>query len=71
MPYARASRQRGESLISLMLGLLLSTVVALAMLSMFKVSARYGGQAGQDAAADIDVRRPEWATCLYCAAGHP
>ena len=55
MPYASASRQRGESLISLMLGLLLSTVVALAMLSMFKVSARYGGQAGQDAAADAQL----------------
>ena len=52
MPCATASRQRGESLISLMVGLLLSTVVALAMLSMFKVSTRYGGQAGQDAAAD-------------------
>ena len=55
MPCARASRQGGESLISLMVGLVLSMVVALAMLSMFKVSARYGGQAGQDAAADAQL----------------
>jgi len=38
-----------------MVGLLLSMVVALAMLSMYKVSARYGGQAGQDAAADAQL----------------
>ena len=55
MRYARARRQRGESLISLMVGLLLSAVVALAMLSTYKVSARYGGLAGQDAAADAQV----------------
>jgi len=54
MPPTR-SRQGGESLISLMVGLLLSMVVALAMLSMYKVSARYGGQAGQDAAADAQL----------------
>jgi len=54
MPPTR-SRQGGESLISLMVGLLLSMVVALAMLSMYKVSARYGGQAGQDAAADSQL----------------
>jgi hypothetical protein len=45
----------GESLISLMIGLLISVVVALAMLSMFKVASRYGGQAGQDAAADAQL----------------
>jgi len=54
MPPTR-NRQSGESLISLMVGLLLSMVVALAMLSMYKVSARYGGQAGQDAAADAQL----------------
>jgi Tfp pilus assembly protein PilW len=46
---------RGESLISLMIGLLISVVVALAMLSMFEVASRYGGQAGQDAAADAQL----------------
>jgi len=46
---------KGESLISLMVGLLISVVVALAMLSMFKVTSRYGGQAGQDAAADAQL----------------
>jgi len=45
----------GESLISLMIGLLISVVVALAMLSMFKVASRYGGQAGQDASADAQL----------------
>lgn len=44
--------QGGESLVSLMVGLLISAVVALAMLSMFKVASRSGGRAGQDAAAD-------------------
>lgn len=38
-----------------MVGLVLSMVVALAMLSMFKVSVRYGGLAGQDAAADAQL----------------
>lgn len=38
-----------------MVGLVLSMVVALAMLSMYKVSARYGGLAGQDAAADAQL----------------
>lgn len=47
--------QTGESLISLMMGLLLSVVVALAMLSMFKVASRYAGRAGQDAAADAQL----------------
>lgn len=50
--YSLKKPQTGESLISLMIGLIISVVVALAMLSMFKVASRYGGQAGQDAAAD-------------------
>jgi hypothetical protein len=48
-------RQSGESLVSLMVGLLVSMVVALAMMSMFKVSNRFTSQAGQDAAADAQV----------------
>lgn len=48
-------KNAGESLISLMIGLLISVAVALAMLSMFKVASRYGGQAGQDAAADAQL----------------
>jgi Tfp pilus assembly protein PilW len=54
MPYLKRP-QSGESLISLMIGLLISVVVALAMLSMFKVASRNGGQAGQDAAADAQL----------------
>ena len=50
-----ARRQSGESLVSLMVGLLVSMVVALAMMSMFKVSNRFTSQAGQDAAADAQV----------------
>ncbi len=42
-------------MISLMVGLLVSMVVALAMMSMFKVSSRFTSQAGQDAAADAQV----------------
>jgi Tfp pilus assembly protein PilW len=47
--------QAGESLISLMVGFLISAIAALAILSMFKVSSRYGGTAGQDAAADAQL----------------
>jgi len=47
--------QAGESLISLMVGFLISAIAALAILSMFKVSGRYGGTAGQDAAADAQL----------------
>jgi hypothetical protein len=50
-----ARRQSGESLVSLMVGLLVSMLVALAMVSMFKVSNRFTSQAGQDAAADAQV----------------
>ncbi len=55
MRYGSVRRQSGESLMSLMIGLLVSIAVALAMLSMFKVSTRYSGQAGQDAAADAQL----------------
>lgn len=51
----RLRHQAGESLVSLMVGMLVSVVVALAMLSLFKVSNRLGSQAGQDAAADAQL----------------
>lgn len=38
-----------------MVGFLISAIAALAMLAMFKVSSRYGGTAGQDAAADAQL----------------
>ena len=50
-----AGRQSGESLVSLMVGLLVSSVVALAMMSMFKVSNRFTSQAARDATADAQV----------------
>jgi Tfp pilus assembly protein PilW len=47
--------QSGETLISLMVGMLLSMVVALALVSLFKVSGRTSAQSGQDAAADAQT----------------
>jgi hypothetical protein len=51
----RARQQTGETLISLMVGMLLSMVVALALVSLFKSSSRTSAQSGQDAAADAQT----------------
>jgi Tfp pilus assembly protein PilW len=47
--------QAGETLVSLMVGMLLSVVVALALVSLFKVASRTSAQSGQDAAADAQT----------------
>ena len=55
MTLAKSDSQTGEALISLMVGLLVAVVVALALMSTFKVSSRYSTMAGQDATADAQV----------------
>ena len=55
MTSAKGTRQTGETLVSLMLGMLVAIVVALALVSTFKVTSRSSTMAGQDATADAQA----------------
>ena len=55
MTSVKRTSQRGETLVSLMLGMLVAMVVALALVSTYKVTSRHSTMAGQDATADAQV----------------